>query len=196
MLEKLSQTEHLDRDELYNCIESMFDMSSKVRVYRHLTDYSGNYDEVYNEYAVLNLKEVEQKLADYYLDHVLLEETKDIEHLYYVPKVVTTYLKCEALKALVYNHLGQKVYATDKCGQSDFVIFDDSAVLLLDFTPEGALKGGFLSTLPDDVKYVSDVYDEYRQGAVDYLKRVPCETSTKNGLNRKINQLKSSLNLK
>lgn len=194
-MEKLTQAEYLDRNELFSCIDNMFEMSKQVRVYRHLTDYSGNYDEIYNEYAVLNLKEVEQMLTDYYLDNVMLDGDKDIEHTYFVPEDVTTYLKFEALRALVYNHLGQKTYATSVCGQSDFVIFDNSAVILLDITNEGALKGGYLSTLPKDIQLVSAEYDTYKKSAADYLKRVPCETSTKNGINRKINQLKKSLSL-
>ena len=74
-------------------------------------------------------------------------------------------------------------------------MFDNSAVLLLDFTPQGALKGGFLSTKPKDVEFALSEYAKYKQNAVDYLKVVPCEASTKNGLNKKIKDLKYNLKL-
>ena len=196
MIDKLSQTEYLTREELYDCLYAMFEEANKVKVFRTLQDYSGNYDEIYNEYAQLNTKEVEQLLADFYLDNVLIEDKKEIEHTYFVAEPVSTYLKFEALRVFVYNEIGHKCYATKLKGETDFVVFDNSAVLLLDFTPQGALKGGFLSTKPADVEFALSEYAKYKQNAVDYLKVVPCETSTKNGLNKKIKELKYSLKLK
>ena len=196
MIDKLSQTEYLTREELYDCLYAMFEEANKVKVFRTLQDYSGNYDEIYNEYAQLNTKEVEQLLADFYLDNVLIEDKKEIEHTYFVAEPVSTYLKFEALRVFVYNEIGHKCYANKLQGETDFVVFDNSAVLLLDFTPQGALKGGFLSTKPADVEFALSEYAKYKQNAVDYLKVVPCETSTKNGLNKKIKELKYSLKLK
>ena len=196
MIEKLSQTEYLTREELYNCLYSMFEECNSVKVFRTLQDYSGNYDEIYNEYVQFNLPEVEQLLADFYLDNVLLEDKKEIEHLYFVNEPVSTYLKFEALRVFVYNEIGHKTYATKIQGETDFVVFDNSAVILLDFTEQGALKGGFLSTKPADVEFSISEYNKYKQDAVDYLKAVPCESSTKNGLNRKIKDLKYNLKLK
>jgi hypothetical protein len=196
MIEKLSQTEYLTREELYNCLYSMFEECNSVKVFRTLQDYSGNYDEIYNEYVQFNLPEVEQLLADFYLDNVLLEDKKEIEHLYFVNEPVSTYLKFEALRVFVYNEIGHKTYATKIQGETDFVVFDNSAVILLDFTEQGALKGGFLSTKPADVEIAISEYNKYKQDAVDYLKAVPCESSTKNGLNRKIKDLKYNLKLK
>ncbi len=196
MVEKLSQTEYLVRDELYSCLESLFEECSSVKVFRTLQDYSGNFDEIYNEYVALNLKNVEQMLADYFLDNVMLEENKKVEHLYYVEQPVSTYLKFEALRVFVFNCLGHKAYATTLKGETDFVVFDDSAVVLLDFTKEGALKGGFLSTKPSDVQIALAEYDKLKTNAVDYLKMVPAETTTKNGVNRKIKELKYNLKLK
>ena len=195
MIEKLSQPEYLSREELYNCLYAMFEECKSVKVFRTLQDYSGNYDEIYNEYVQFNLKEVEQLLADFYLDNVLLEDKKDIEHLYYVADPVSTYLKFEALRVFVYNEIGHKTYATKLKGETDFVVFDNAAVLLLDFTEQGALKGGFLSTKPADVNLAMSEYEKYKVGAVDYLKTVPCEATTKNGLNRKIKDLKYNLKL-
>lgn len=195
MIEKLSQTEYLTREELYNCLYSMFEEANNVKVFRTLQDYSGNYDEIYNEYVQLNLKEVEQLLADFYLDNVLLEGNKAIEHTYFVAEPVSTYLKFEALRVFVYNQIGHKCYATKLKGETDFVVFDNLAVVLLDFTEQGALKGGFLSTKPTDVEFALSEYDKYKTSAVDYLKAVPCEASTKNGLNRKIKDLKYNLKL-
>lgn len=196
MIEKLTQTEYLTREELYNCLYSMFEECSAVKVFRTLQDYSGNYDEIYNEYVQFNLPEVEQLLADFFLDNVLLEDKKEVEHLYFVQEPVSTYLKFEALRVFVYNEIGHKTYATKQKGETDFVVFDNSAVLLLDFTEQGALKGGFLSTKPADVEFAISEYNKYKQDAVDYLKVVPCESSTKNGLNRKIKDLKYNLKLK
>lgn len=196
MIEKLSQTEYLTRQELYDCLYSMFEESKEVKVFRTLQDYSGNFDEIYNEYVQLNLKEVEQLLADFYLDNVILEQDKKIEHTYFVANPVSTYLKFEALRVFVFNQIGHKCYATKLKGETDFVVFDSSAVVLLDFTEQGALKGGFLSTKPADVQFALSEYEKYKAGAVDYLKAVPCETSTKNGLNRKIKELKYNLKLK
>lgn len=196
MIEKLEQTEYLVRDEIYSCLESLFEECKQVKVFRTLQDYSGNYDEIFNEYAALNLKKVEQMLADYFLDNVLIDDNKKIEHLYFVNEPVSTYLKFEALRVFVLNQLWQKTYATKNSGQMDFVVFDSSAVVLLDFTKEGALKGGFLSTKPSDVKFVLDEYEKLKTGAVDYLKMVPAESTTKNAINRKIKELKYNLKLK
>ncbi|MBR2468265.1 MAG: hypothetical protein IKB42_04415 [Clostridia bacterium] len=195
MVSKLMYAEYLNRDELYSCLYDEFENCKSVKVFRTLQDYSGNYDEIYNEYAVLNLKEVEQMLADFYLDNVLLEGDKNCEHIYYVAEPVSTYLKFEALRVFVYNQIGHKVYATKTKGEQDFVVFDDTCAVVLDFTDQGALKGGFVTTNKVDVMEVLSEYDKYKVDAVDYLKAVPCETSTKNGLNKKIKELKYSLKL-
>lgn len=195
MVSKLMYVEYLSRDELYSCLYDEFDKCKNVKVFRTLQDYSGNYDEIYNEYAVLNLKEAEQLLADFYLDNVLIDEEKNCEHLYYVQEPVSTYLKFEALRVFVYNQIGHKAYATSVKGEQDFVIFDDTCVVVLDFTDQGALKGGYVTAHKDDIAVALSEYEKYKEGAVDYLKKVPCETSTKNGLNRKIKELKYSLKL-
>lgn len=196
MIEKLSQVEYLNRNELFSCLDSLFNECKQVKVSRNLQDYSGNYDEIYNEYVQLNLKMVEQMFADYFLDNVLLEETKKIEHTYFVQMPVSTYLKFEALRVFVLKQLGHKVYATQVKNQMDFVVFDDCAGVVLDFTPEGALKGGFLTTKKSDVQTLLEVYKTAKQDAVDYLKVVPAENLTKNAINRKIKELKFNLKLK
>lgn len=196
MISKLIKTEYLERDELYSCIYDLYENSQQVKVFRTLQDYSGNYDEIYNEYVMLNTKEVEQLLADFYLDNVLIDSEKEVEHIYYVKEPVSTYLKFEALRAFVYNQLNQRVYATSIEGEQDFIIFDDSTLIVLDFTNQGALKGGYISTNSVDCNTAKSEYEKFKSQAVDYLKVVPCESSTKNGLNRKIKDLKYNLKLK
>lgn len=196
MINKLTKVEYLGREELYSCLYDLYENSKQVKVFRTLQDYSGNYDEIYNEYAVLNTKEVEQLLADFYLDNVLIEDKKEVEHVYFVQEPVSTYLKFEALRVFVYNQLEHKVYATKTKGEQDFVVFDNSTVIVLDFTDQGALKGGYISDNSADVAVAVADYENYKVDAVDYLKVVPCETSTKNGLNRKIKDLKYNLKIK
>ena len=174
----------------------MFNECKQVKVLRNLQDYSGNYDEIYNEYVQLNLKMVEQMFADYFLDNVLLEEQKKIEHTYFVNMPVSTYLKFEALRVFVLKQLGHKVYATDVKNEMDFVVFDNFAGVVWDFTSEGALKGGFLTTKTADVQILLDVYQSARENAADYLKVVPAENLIKNGINRKIKEFKFNLKLK
>ncbi len=195
MIEKLTSIEKLDRTELYNAIYSLYEMSNNVKVFRCNQDYSGNYDELYNAYATLNTKECEQGLADYFMDNVLLDTKKDVEHLYYVKMPVSTYLKYEALKVLVNAELGQKSYVCDNAETEDFIVFD-GAVVVLDVTKQGAVIGGSISTNPTDVDFALKLFNILKSDASDYLKTIKPEANMANSIKRKIKELKQNLNIK
>lgn len=195
MRELLKNLDKLDRTELYNAIYSLYELSSNVMVYRCKQDYFGNYNELYNAYAEFNLAECEQGLADYFLDNVLLDEKKEIEHCYYVKQPVSTYLKFEALKVIVQEELNQKCYVTETNLGEDFIVFD-GAVVVMDVTDQGAITGGVISTNVSDVLIAKTRFLSLSENVKPYLNVVPAESSSASSLKRKIKQLKTNLNIK
>lgn len=195
MRELLINTDKLDRTELYNAFYSLYELSENVMVYRCKQDYYGNYNELYNAYAQFDLQECEQGLADYFLDNVMLEGNKKVEHCYYIKEPVSTYLKFEALKVLVQEELNQKCYATKTDLGEDFIVFD-GAVVVMDVTDEGAITGGVISTNPKDVLVAKTRFLSVMENAEPYLNKVTAESSTANSLKRKIKQLKTNLKVK
>lgn len=182
----------LTRDELFNAIDSHFLSSKSVKVYRCHQDYSGNFDELYNAYAEFNTKLCEQGMVDYFLDNVSLDDKKQICHCYFVKFPPSTFLKFEALKAVVFDQLEQNCVVTDKNLGCDFVVFDN-AVVMLDVTEQGAIIGGTISSDLSDVNSANKNFDACLVNAKPYLSVIPAEGTMARNIKQKIKQLKNNL---